>query len=216
MKTVKLSASGLFVLLLLIIISSCGKPVDNRLEEITDTIIGQYRLQSGVILGEPLDLNCDGVAGTDIEAEFKGFPQALGFMKSPVRVFPALHFGEEMGVNIEIPKQRVNYMKTTGHYVIEELLNGGSIFISFKYYVDEGTGNIVAGPEKESSTDRVADSYDITYLVDYKDNEGRSIRFDQDGGIEVVVDCTFYDYSSDSLVNAPVMFKYERFSYSLY
>lgn len=92
---------------------------------------------------------------------------------------------------------------------------GDSMFIGFKYSVDR-SGKINTAAYNEGNGDDLGGEYDdMIYLIDYQGNSARSLTFDQEGGFEAVIDCTCYDFATDEVVTVPVLFVYERVSYSL-
>ena len=206
-----------YVFLLPLLFLSCSKEEDDDgLEKITDTIVGRYVCRSATIQGRLLDLNGDGTAGDDMVAEFEGFELAYQrITEEPVRIFPVKEYETEESFLIEIPKQRVDYDKRAGKYIIKDMYIGDSMFIGFKYSVDR-SGKINTAAYNEGNGDDLGGEYDdMIYLIDYQGNSARSLTFDQAGGFEAVIDCTCYDFATDEVVTVPVLFVYERVSYSL-
>ena len=75
-------------------------------------------------------------------AEFERFEAAFWRIRdTPVRIYPVKEYGEVDNINIEIPKQRVNYDKRTGEHIIK-IMSGDSMYICFRYSVDE-SGKII-------------------------------------------------------------------------
>ena len=205
-----------YVFLLPLLLLSCSKEEDDSLEKITDTIVGRYVCRSATIQGKLLDLNGDGTAGDDMMAEFEGFELAYQrITEEPVRIFPVKEYETDESFHIEIPKQRVDYDKRSGKYIIRGMYIGDSMYIGFEYSVDR-SGKINAAPHNEGNGDDLGGEYDdMIYLIDYQGNSAKEIAFDQAGGFEAVVDCTCYDFATDEMVTVPVRFVYERVSYSL-
>lgn len=196
------------------IFSSCNPREDDTLERVNDTIVGSYGCKSATIQNFALDLNGDGLTGNDIFAEFKGFDVANWLWKERwLRINPVIRYGETQSINLEIPKQLVNYDKKTGEYVLESMF-GGFMCIGFDYTVDV-SGLLVATPEA-GARDLSDEDKDVIERIDCRNNCAKEIRFDQQGGIEMLVDCTCYDFATDKLLTVPVLFIYERVSYSLY
>lgn len=205
-----------YVFLLPLLLLSCSKEEDDSLEKITDTIVGRYVCRSATIQGRLLDINGDGTAGDDMVAEFEGFELAYQrITEEPVRIFPVKEYETDESFHIEIPKQRVDYDKRSGKYIIRGMYIGDSMYIGFEYSVDR-SGKINAAPHNEGNGDDLGGEYDdMIYLIDYQGNSAKEIAFDQAGGFEAVVDCTCYDFATDEMVTVPVRFVYERVSYSL-
>ena len=205
-----------YVFLLPLLLLSCSKEEDDSLEKITDTIIGRYECRSATIQGRLLDINGDGKVGDDMMTEFEGFELAYQrITEEPVRIFPVKEYETDESFHIEIPKQRVDYDKRSGKYIIRGMYIGDSMYIGFEYSVDR-SGKINAAPHNEGNGDDLGGEYDdMIYLIDYQGNSAKEIAFDQAGGFEAVVDCTCYDFATDEMVTVPVRFVYERVSYSL-
>lgn len=205
-----------YVFLLPLLLLSCSKEEDDSLEKITDTIVGRYVCRSATIQGRLLDINGDGKVGDDMMAEFEGFELAYQrITEEPVRIFPVKEYETDESFHIEIPKQRVDYDKRSGKYIIRGMYIGDSMYIGFEYSVDR-SGKINAAPHNEGNGDDLGGEYDdMIYLIDYQGNSAKEIAFDQAGGFEAVVDCTCYDFATDEMVTVPVRFVYERVSYSL-
>lgn len=202
------------ILLLLVMFASCNKPADDTLEKITDTIVGRYLCKSATIQGYQLDLDGNGIASDDIIAEFERFEAAFWTTRdTPVRISPVKEYGQVANIDIEIPKQRVNYDKRTGEYIIK-IMSGSSMYICFRYSVDE-SGKIVTWPYNEGNSTLGWEDKDMIELIDYRDNSAKEIIFDQKGGFQALIDCTFYDFATDNIITVPVLFVYERVSYSL-
>lgn len=205
-----------YVFLLPLLFLSCSKEEDDSLEKITDTIVGRYVCRSATIQGRLLDINGDGKVGDDMMTEFEGFELAYQrITEEPVRIFPVKEYETDESFHIEIPKQRVDYDKRSGKYIIRGMYIGDSMYIGFEYSVDR-SGKINAAPHNEGNGDDLGGEYDdMIYLIDYQGNSAKEIAFDQAGGFEAVVDCTCYDFATDEMVTVPVRFVYERVSYSL-
>lgn len=206
-----------YVFLLPLLFLSCSKEEDDDgLEKITDTIVGMYECRSATIQGRLLDINGDGKVGDDMMTEFEGFELAYQrITEEPVRIFPVKEYETDESFHIEIPKQRVDYDKRSGKYIIRGMYIGDSMYIGFEYSVDR-SGKINAAPHNEGNGDDLGGEYDdMIYLIDYQGNSAKEIAFDQAGGFEAVVDCTCYDFATDEMVTVPVRFVYERVSYSL-
>lgn len=205
-----------YVFLLPLLLLSCSKEEDDSLEKITDTIVGRYVCRSATIQGRLLDINGDGKVGDDMMKEFEGFELAYQrITEEPVRIFPVKEYETDESFHIEIPKQRVDYDKRSGKYIIRGMYIGDSMYIGFEYSVDR-SGKINAAPHNEGNGDDLGGEYDdMIYLIDYQGNSAKEIAFDQAGGFEAVVDCTCYDFATDEMVTVPVRFVYERVSYSL-
>lgn len=204
-----------YVFLLPLLFLSCSKEEDDDgLEKITDTIVGMYECRSATIQGRLLDLNGDGTAGDDMIAEFKGFDIYNWFGQDlHARVHPVKSYGEKQLIYITIPKQRVNYDKRTGEYTFKAMF-GDILYIGFRYSVNE-SGMIITEPDEKGGNDYSYEDDSMIELIDYRNNCGRSLTFDQEGGFEAVIDCTCYDFATDEVVTVPVLFVYERVSYSL-
>lgn len=202
-------------LLVLVIFASCNKPADDTLEKITDTIVGRYMCKSATIQGYQLDLDGNGIVSDDVIAEFERFEAAFWAIRDRlVRISPVKEYGQVANINIEIPKQRVNYDKRNDEYLIK-IMSGSSMYICFRYLVDE-SGKIVAWPYNEGNSTLGWEDDDMIELVDYRDNSAKEIILDQKGGFQALIDCTFYDFATDKIITVPVLFVYERVSYSLY
>ena len=194
---------------------SCSKPADNTLEKITDTIIGRYECRSITIQGNPLDINGDGLTGTDMIAEFNGFYMASNRIKGPVRIAAVNDYEQEKTITIEIPKQCVNYNKKTSEYELQSMTYGDGMFIDFKYSIDK-SGKIVTKPYNEGNLILGDETDDMIYFADYRGNSAKEIVLNQQGSFTAIIDCTCYDFASGTLLTVPAIFVYERVSYSLY
>ena len=148
-------------------------------------------------------------------AEFKGFDIYNWFWQDlQTSVSPVKSYGEKRLIYITIPKQRVNYDKRTGEYTFKAMF-GDILYIGFEYSVEE-SGKIITEPDMKGGNDYSYEDDSMIELIDYRNNCGRSLSFDQAGGFEALVDCTCYDFATEDMVTVPILFVYERVSYSLY
>lgn len=207
--------SAIYLLCIGMMLASCSKPDENTLEKITDTIIGRYECKSITIQGNPLDINGDGLTGTDMIAEFVGFQMASIRIKEPVRIAAVNDYEEEKTIMIEIPKQRVNYNKKSSEYELESMTYGDGMYICFKYAIDK-SGKIMTKPYNEGNSVLGKEYDDMIYLADYRGNSAKEIVLNQQGSFTATIDCTCYDFASGTLLTVPAIFVYERVSYSLY
>lgn len=198
-----------YPLLMGIISVSCSKPADDTLKMFTDKIAGSYECKSITISGDPLDLNDDGIAGTDMIAEFNGFYLAALRISAPITITAASDYGQWKNIQLEIPKQCVHYDKSTSRYEIRDMATGEGMFIFFRYSID-GSGHIDVTPHNEANDTLGSEDDDMIYLVDYKGNSAKKLSFKQEGGFEALIDCTCYDFSTDRLVTVPALFVYEK------
>ena len=204
-----------YILILLVMFVSCNRPEDDTLEKITDTIIGKYMCKSATIQdGHLLDIDGNGIVSDDVIAEFERLEAAFWAIKDrPVRISPVKEYGQVANINIEIPKQRVNYDKRTGEYIIK-IMSGSSMYICFRCSVYE-SGKIITWPYNEGNSTLGWEDKDMIELIDYRDNSAKEIIFDQKGGFQALIDCNFYDFATHKMMTVPVLFVYERVSYSL-
>ena len=134
------------ILFALLVSVSCNKPDDNRLEDVTDTIVGRYKCVSVTVQGTMLDINGDGISGNDLVAEFKDFWLASDrIAKLPAPIQPIKSVGERKSILIDVPKQRVFFNKTTSEYYIKDIYSGDSMMMSFDYTIDYDF-NIITTP----------------------------------------------------------------------
>ena len=197
------------ILFALLVSVSCNKPDDNRLEDVTDTIVGRYKCVSVTVQGTMLDINGDGISGNDLVAEFKDFWLASDrIAKLPAPIQPIKSVGERKSILIDVPKQRVFFNKTTSEYYIKDIYSGDSMMMSFDYTVDEDFNIITTPVERE---DLIQEDYDTIHLID---NKCISLIFDGKGRFEALINCTFYDFATDKMVTVPVIYIYERYSCS--
>ena len=200
------------ILFALLVSVSCNKPDDNRLEDVTDTIVGRYKCVSVTVQGTMLDINGDGISENDLVAEFKDFWLASDrIAKLPAPIQPIKSVGERKSILIDVPKQRVFFNKTTSEYYIKDIYSGDSMMMSFDYTVDEDFNIITTPVERE---DLIQEDYDTIHLIAYRDNKCISLIFDGKGRFEALINCTFYDFVTDKMVTVPVIYIYERYSCS--
>lgn len=196
------------------IFSSCNPREDDTLERVNDTIVGSYGCKSATIQNFALDLNGDGLTGNDFLSEFKGLDVVNWFpQKMSLKIYPVKKIGETQSIYPLIPKQLVNYDKKSGKYILDSIF-GDFMSMRFDYTVD-ASGRLVSTPEA-GARDLSDEDKDVIKRIDCRNNCAKGIRFDQQGGIEMLVDCTCYDFATDKLLTVPVLFIYERVSYSLY
>lgn len=209
----------LTIVAIIMALVSCTPKEDPQelLNNVCDQIRGKYICKSITFKGEPLDLNNDGISGNDLIKEFEGFQVATHRIHNePVRIPPVASYNESQNITFEIPKQRVNYDKRNKTYIIKDMLNGDSMFICFTYTIDE-SGRITAKSDNSQNNNLMSEDDDTIYLIDYnQSNRARKMTFDQKGKIEALIDCTFYDFATETLVTVPTRYIYERTSYSLY
>ena len=195
---------------LILATSCCKKPADNSLEEITDTVRGKYNFISATIQANPIDLNNDGITGTDLKKEFKGLPNGSYSMEYPIYIYPVKEFNKEGTITADIPLQSIKYNKITEKYEID--MDSSMMSISFSYTVNsDGTISTRAINE----TRETVEDFTTIYNVDICNTKGREITLFGNGTVEFVVDYMFYDFSTDKIVNVPVKFVYERYTYAL-
>lgn len=190
---------------------SCGrKPIVNPLEEISDTIRGKYYCVSATVQGNPLDLDKDGVPGTDLKEEFKHKTNAMSAIESPLFIHPVSGFNEEQSINVDIPLQAINYNKITGEYEVE--FDSSMMYIYFSYMVDSKG---IISTHAQNKDLRLDEADTMIYNVDRNNTKGRQITFFQNGMIEILIDSMYYDFCTGQIVKVPVKFVYERFTYAL-
>ena len=81
--------------------------------------------------GHLLDIDGNGIVSDDVIAEFERFEAAFWRIRdTPVRIYPVKEYGEVDNINIEIPKQRVNYDKRTGEHIIKSCPETACIYAS--------------------------------------------------------------------------------------
>lgn len=197
---------------------SCAEEEDDIYEMVSDTVVGKYEYKSATIQGYRLDLNGDGIASDDVMAEFEGKTMNMDWLwRTPLKVFPYDPFwGVKERLHVEIPKQYIDYDKTTGEYVTD-VMCGNSMILSFSWWIDE-SGKIYTEGEKRGEDEDLYEEDDrIIELVDCKNsnNIAKELTFDQKGGIKALVESSYYDFATDKLLTVPVLFEYERVSYSL-
>lgn len=198
------------VLVLLAMCVSCNNDdAAYRLEEITDSIRGTYRLKSATVLENELDLNGDGKVTNDMFAEFYSFGDYVLSIK--VKIIPASLYNEEIRFGVDIPKQSVRYWKDTGKYEFE--------FVNFRtayfYYSIDNGGNIIIKPVQEVLTDYSDEDNLGIRNICYRGDVVKSLTFNGNGEIELLMDDTCYDFASNQVINVPVKIVYERKSFSI-
>lgn len=201
-----------YFLAVAVLAAACEKaPQENPLEKITDTVRGEYECRSIMLQGEPVDLDGDGKSSIDVLQEFETYSNAkIGIWELLVR--PVAEYGVEEDISVCIPKQDIDYHKHTGRYDMND--SGNSMRLSFAYSVDP-SGEISAGPRNEKNEKYDWESESWIDKIDYRDTYGVEMSFDGDGGLEVLVNSTYYDYGTNELLIIPTLLKYERISYSL-
>lgn len=196
---------------------SCAEEEDDIYEMVNDTVVGKYEYKSATIQGYSLDLNGDGIASDDVMAEFEGIALIDLIWGATLRVSPYDPFwGGRQSVNVVIPKQSIDYDKTTGEY-ITDFLRGNPMDLTFSWWIDE-SGKIHTEGDKRTENDELSDDYgNIIKRVDCKNsnNIAKELTFDQKGGIKALIESSYYDFATDQLLTVPVLFEYERVSYSL-
>ena len=197
---------------------SCAEEEDDIYEMVSDTVVGKYEYKSVTFQGYRLDLNGDGIASDDVMAEFEGKTMNMDWLwRTPLKVFPYDPFwGEKERLHVEIPKQYIDYDKTTGEYVTD-FMYGNSMILTFSWWIDE-SGKIYTEGEKRGEDEELYEEDDrIIERVDCKNsnNIAKELTFDQKGGIKVLIESSYYDFATDKLLTVPVLFEYERVSYSL-
>ena len=197
---------------------SCAEEEDDIYEMVSDTVVGKYEYKSVTIQGYSLDLNGDGIASDDVMAEFEGKTMNMDWLwRRPLKVSPYDPFwGGRQRVNVEIPKQYINYDKTTGEYVTD-VMYGNSMILSFSWWIDESGKIYTEGEKRGEDEDLYKEDDRIIERVDCKNsnNIAKELTFDQKGGIKALVESSYYDFATDKLLTVPVLFEYERVSYSL-
>ena len=197
---------------------SCAEEEDDIYEMVSDTVVGKYEYKSVTIQGYSLDLNGDGIASDDVMAEFEGKTMNMDWLwRTPLKVFPYDPFwGEKERLHVEIPKQYIDYDKTTGEYVTD-FMYGNSMILTFCWWIDESGKIYTEGEKRGEDEDLYYEDDRIIERVDCKNsnNIAKELTFDQKGGIKALVESSYYDFATDQLLTVPVLFEYERVSYSL-
>lgn len=196
---------------------SCAEEEDDIYEMVNDTVVGKYEYKSITFQGYSLDLNGDGIASDDVMAEFEGIALIDLIWGSTLRVSPYDPFwGGRQRVNVVIPKQCIDYDKTTGEYVTD-VMYGNPMDLTFSWWIDE-SGKIYTEGDKMGEDEELYEEDDrIIERVDCKNsnNIAKELTFDQKGGIKALIESSYYDFTTDQLLKVPVLIEYERVSYSL-
>lgn|SRR5574344_450165 len=196
---------------------SCNKdPGDDLLTRTVDTVIGTYECKSITLVGDPVDLDNDGVSSVDLVKEYSKIWNASIALTSKIRIHPAEAFGSEVYFNMEIPVQCVNYDKISMKYVPPhdvDYLFGKSIVVNFSYSVDP-SGAITTNLRNDTYTSSYYDEEYIIRNVILKNAFEKEVTLFKDGRIEVEIKNVLFDYSTGKLITAPVKYVYERISYS--
>ena len=196
---------------------SCAEEEDDIYEMVNDTVVGKYEYKSVTIQGYSLDLNGDGIASDDVMAEFEGITLIDLIWGATLRVSPYDPFwGGRQRVNVVIPKQCIDYDKTTGEY-ITDFLRGNPMDLTFSWWIDESGKIYTEGEKMGEDEDLYKEDDRIIERVDCKNsnNIAKELTFDQKGGIKALIESSYYDFATDQLLTVPVLFEYERVSYSL-
>lgn len=192
---------------------SCSEKQPDILEEITDGLRGKYQLKSFTYLGEPVDLDDDGVCSNDIIAEMERYSNTDNVLSYPLIIYPVNEYDCRKSIYIHIPKQSIEFNKWTGKY--DNLsFTGNGMCIYFSYHIDHN-GNIVTEVHNEKNEPTCEDWDDLIYRIDYKDTYGIKITKFGNNVLEVLINYSLYDYKTDKLVNDNAVLVYERFSYSV-
>ncbi len=199
---------------MLLFAASCGKP-DNKalLRETCDGLMGKYLCSSITFLGNPIDINGDGAANTDLIEEFKNLGNPMIAVNAYQRVYPASDYGEKVGINLEIPLQHVNFYKHENRYIPN--INASSMHVKFSYSVDE-SGTVTFNVHNDENSKLWKEDDDEIERVDNMDTKGVYITRLKDGVLVAIIDCAYYDYSTEMYLKGPVEFVYERVASSLY
>lgn len=204
------------ILFFAVLTVSCAEEEDDIYEMVNDTVVGEYEYKSATIQGHRLDLNGDGTASDDMMAEFEGIALIDLIWGATLRVSPYDPFwGGRQSVNVVIPKQSIDYDKTTGEY-ITDFLRGNPMDLTFSWWIDE-SGKIHTEGDKRTENDELSDDYgNIIKQVDCmnSNNIAKELTFDQKGGIKALIESSYYDFATDQLLKVPVVIEYERVSYS--
>lgn len=196
---------------------SCAEEEDDIYEMVNDTVVGKYEYKSVTIQGYSLDLNGDGIASDDVMAEFEGKTMNMDWLwRRPLKVFPYDPFWGKERLHVEIPKQYIDYDKTTGEYVTD-FMYGNSMILTFSWWIDESGKIYTEGEKRGEDEDLYYEDDRIIERVDCKNsnNIAKELTFDQKGGIKALIESSYYDFATDQLLTVPVLFEYERVSYSL-
>lgn len=192
---------------------SCSEKQPDILEEITDGLRGKYQLKSFTYLGEPVDLDDDGVCSNDIIAEMERYSNTERILSYPLIIRPVNEFGESNNINIDIPKQDIEYNIYRDEYD-NRSFTGNGMYICFSYHVDPDR-NIVTEVHNEKNEPKCEDGDGLIYRIDYKDTYGIKITKFGNDVLEVLINYSLYDYKTGKLVNDNAVLVYERFSYSV-
>lgn len=204
----------LFVFASLCLLSGCEKPDHSKdlLNSVCEGMMGKYVCKSITYLGEPIDVNGDGVCSTDLVSEFKGLDNCITAIETFQRISPAPDYNVRQNINLEIPIQNVDYDQRWDVY--RTSLTGNMMFITFSYTVaNDGSVTFDVHPEEDSKY------YKETYTgIDYLDNgftHGDRIVSISNGILVAVINCAFYDYNTKTFIKGQAEYTYERVSYSL-
>lgn len=205
--------------ILLLTAISCNKEHQpTNLEKANDLIQGQYYCVSMYYLGDPIDLDNDGICNNDLKAEFSSFYAAKkAFEKGNVsRVFPARGYNDETTFSLTIPAQTVIYYKLEDIY--EASLSGAANFrLSFSYTVqNDGSISFKARNDIEQhgrddwEDERRFQNIDVVYT------NADCVESFNKGTLVVRINGTYYDFNTKRLVTGPVKLTYERLSSAMY
>ena len=201
-----------------IILGSCTKE-DHTLEQISDTYQGRYKCSSMVWNGNPIDVDGDGLANTELSKEFPCEKSLLNnwqaALLSPVRIFPIISYKQENRILIDIPMQFTKYDKVSKQYSLrDDCANNQYLYFSFTVRED---GSMSYSTRNDLITyDRYWDAEWEIEGVDYPTTCGHHILSLEEGSFSVRIIGTYYDFASQQLMTGPVDLTYERFSKSLY
>lgn len=199
-----------------VLLSGCGKDYSRVIRLTEDSLQGYYVIETIQWQGNPIDLEGDGTANTDLMKEFEGLPNTkdMSFFKTVVDP----RFYERDGYCsscFDVPLQGLTYSYSYAkdhpdQPYAERYLLGADFNVMVKFTIEESSGQV--NWLHYDSTGRKSDGMKRTDYTDlYELGNGDVIDYGE-GRMTLRIDCSYYDYSTKSKVHGPEIITFSRIS----
>ena len=192
------SSFGLFIFL--IVFSSCCKEVVSSVEETADKVEGVYDLIRATWQGNPIDVNNDGIAGTELLPELMSLPTNAQnrFIVSMLPISMDRQYG---CLGMQLPMQNV-YAESDGVYP-KGCMVGNTLYVSMAYQIDE------KGSLSVEHFDSV-DCPESEKRIEWKRIRNGTVNLGQQGEILFTVSYTLYDHKDNQLVDGIMKYTFKK------
>lgn len=204
------------LIILLFMLCACSKE-DKLIEQISDSLQGEYKCVSMTWCGSAIDMDGDGTPNTDLIKEFSSYENASPAIKSSAYLYPINKYNQANRLSLSIPMQYIKFNKVSRQYSLMNGELGGRNYVVFSFAVHEdGSISFFAINENPDDGFNVFWENDSEIEgLDYRSTCAHHVLYFKEGTFAVRIIGTYYDFASQQLVTGPVDLTYERVSYSV-